>query len=143
MKKEEILQKLSEAKKGTYIKLTKIKDYGSGCVKESDLVMRIGVSYANMKINENKQTGELPWGHWLEGFENLVVEHKGNLYIRVATKDPKNPELSTDVLATRYLLNGEEVNKETIASIIGEKKMTSKPSTVYNIKFENIVKIGK
>ena len=85
----------------------------------------------------------MPWGKWLEGYENLVIEHKNNLYMRVTVKDPSNPNLKTDILATRYLLNGEEVSRETVAEIIGEKKMTTKESLVYNINFENIIKIGK
>ena len=56
MTNQEILQKLGEVKKGRYINFTKIKDLGSGIVKESDMVIRLGINYANMKINENKQT---------------------------------------------------------------------------------------
>ena len=75
MTNNEILSKLATIKKGRYISLTKVKDCGNGVVKESDMVIRLGVNYANMKINENKQTGELPWGHWVPGLENLVIEH--------------------------------------------------------------------
>ena len=78
MTNQEILTKLAEAKKGRYINLTKAKDLGQGIVKESDMVIRLGVAYSNMKINEDRQTGQLPWGRWVEGLENLVIEHKGN-----------------------------------------------------------------
>lgn len=143
MTNQEILQKLAEVKKGRYINLTKIKDLGSGIVKESDMVIRLGVNYANMKINENKQTGQLPWGRWVEGLENLVVEHKGKYYLRITSTDPSHPESGADVIATRYLRNGQEISKEEVIYLIGENKTSSSASPVYNVKFENIVKLGK
>lgn len=143
MTNQEILMKLAEAKKGRYINLTKVKNLGQGIVKESDMVIRLGVAYANMKINENKMTGKLPWGQWVEGLENLVVEHKGNYYLRVTSTDPSNPENGSDVIATRYLLNGQEVTKGEVASMLGEPKVRTSASPVYNIKFENILKLGR
>lgn len=143
MTNQEILQKLGEVKKGRYINFTKIKDLGSGIVKESDMVIRLGINYANMKINENKQTGQLPWGRWVEGLENLVVEHKGKYYLRITSTDPSHPESGADVIATRYLRNGQEISKEEVIYMIGETKTSSKASPVYNVKFENIVKLGK
>lgn len=141
MTNQEILMKLAEAKKGRYINLTKTKDLGQGIVKESDMVIRLGVSYANMQINENRQTGQLPWGKWVEGLENLVIEHKGNYYLRITSTDPANPENGADVIATRYLMNGVEVTKQEVRALIGEEKGGASP--VYNVKFDNILKLGK
>ena len=141
MTNQEILTKLAEAKKGRYINLTKAKDLGQGIVKESDMVIRLGVSYANMQINENKQTGSLPWGKWVEGLENLVIEHKGKYYLRITSTDPANPKSGADVIATRYLMNGVEVTKQEVRALIGEEKSGASP--VYNIKFDNILKLGK
>ena len=141
MTNQEILMKLAEAKKGRYINLTKTKDLGQGIVKESDMVIRLGVSYANMQINENRQTGQLPWGKWVEGLENLVIEHKGNYYLRITSTDPANPESGADVIATRYLMNGVEVTKQEVRALIGEEKGGASP--VYNVKFDNILKLGK
>lgn len=141
MTNQEILTKLAEAKKGRYINLTKSKDLGQGIVKESDMVIRLGVSYANMQINENRQTGSLPWGKWVEGLENLVIEHKGNYYLRITSTDPANPESGADVIATRYLMNGVEVTKQEVRALIGEEKGGASP--VYNVKFDNILKLGK
>lgn len=142
MTNQEILNTLATVKKGRYISLTKIKDLGGGIVKESDMRIRIGVSYANMAVNANKQTGSLPWGTWVPGLENLVVEHKGSYYLRISSTTPENPESGADVIATRYIRNGQQIAKEEVVSIIGEKKMTSRPSLVYNIKFDNIVRLG-
>ena len=45
----------------------------------------------------------LPWGAWVEGFENKLIEHKGNLYLRyydVANAKPKVVWLVDGRLAT-------------------------------------------
>ena len=135
MTNNEILAKLSQAKKGKYIQLSKIKDLGNGVTKVSDLVIRLGVDYANMKINEGREVGSLPWGHWVEGLEGLVIEHKGNYYLRVASAYSNNGKCV-------YLLNGNEISKEEVVSLVGEKKLESKALDVYNIKFENILELG-
>ena len=142
MTNQEILNKLAETKNGRYIHLTKKKDLGQGITKESDMRIRIGVAYANMKINENKETGSLPWGEWVPGLENLVVSHKGNYYLRITSVNPENLESGADVTATRYIKDGQQISKEEVINLIGEKKVSSTPSTVYNIKFENIIRLG-
>ena len=142
MNAQEILQKLQNTKKGTYVSLTKVKDLGNGITKESDMRIRVGVSYKNLKVNQEKETQSLPWGKWVEGLENLVVEHKGNYYLRITSTNPGDLENSNDVIATRYIKNGVEISKEEVISEIGEKKLVSNPSMVYNIKFENIIRIG-
>lgn len=143
MKNQEILSKLAEIKKGRYINFTKVKDLGKGIVKESDMVIRLGVNYANMKINKDRETGSLPWGKWVEGLENLVVEHKGNYYLRITSTDPANPESGADVIATRYLMDGQEISKAQVIEMIGESKLSGNASPVYNVKFENIVRLGR
>lgn len=141
MTNAEILTTLGNVKKGCYVKLTKVKDLGNGVTKESDMRIRLGVAYANMSINEGRQTAPLAWGHWVEGLENIVLEHKGNYYLRVSSTNPEHLEDSKDVIATRYLLNNEEISYEEASALIGNKK-SSKPSPVYNIKFENIKSLG-
>lgn len=143
MKNQEILTKLAEIKKGRYFSLTKVKELGKGIVKESDMVIRLGVSYANMAINKDRETGSLPWGQWVEGLENLVVEHKGNYYLRITSTDPANPESGADVIATRYLMEGQEISKAQVIEMIGEKKLSGSASSVYTVKFENIIRLGK
>ena len=142
MTNQEILTKLAEAKKGRYINLTKAKDLGQGIVKESDMVIRLGVAYSNMKINEDRQTGQLPWGRWVEGLENLVgLSIKAIFYLRISSTDPANPESGADVVATRYLKDGAEITKHDVLTLVGEQKGSASP--VYNVKFENILKLGR
>lgn len=137
MTNQEILNKLGEVKKGRYISLKKKKDLGEGVVKISDLVIRLGVDYANMKINENRETPIQPlkWGNWVEGLEGLVIEHKGNYYLRVASSY-SNTNKST------YYLNEQPISKEEVVALLGEKKVQSGNPDVYNIKFENIIELG-
>lgn len=142
MNAQEILQKLQNTKKGTYVSLTKIKDLGNDIIKESDMRIRVGVNYKNLKANKNKEIQPLPWGKWVKGLENLVVEHKGNYYLRITSTNPNDLEKASDVIATRYIQNGKEISKEEVINQIGEKKLTSSPSMVYNIKFDNIIRIG-
>lgn len=152
---KEIIAKILEAKKGRYINFTKEKDLGEGIRKETDMVIRLGVDYSHMKINADRETGSLPWGHWIPGLENLVIEHtkidkktgeelETNYYLRISSIDPAHPDNGASVVATRYIdANGKQLTKEQAIAIVGEKKLESKPSAVYNVKFENIIKIGK
>ena len=104
--------------------------------------IRVGVNYKNLKANKNKEIQPLPWGKWVKGLENLVVEHKGNYYLRITSTNPNDLEKASDVIATRYIQNGVEISKEEVINQIGEKKLASSPSMVYNIKFDNIIRIG-
>lgn len=136
MTEQEIFEKLKEIKKGRYISLRKTKDLGSGVTKVSDLVIRLGVDYSKMKINEGRQTGSLPWGHWVEGYEQLVIEHKGIYYLRVASSYTKHNR-------SYYYMDGQEITKAEALSVVGAKKMESKNPDIYNIRFDNIIHIGK
>lgn len=155
MTNQEIITKILEAKKGRYINFTKEKDLGEGYRKVTDMVIRLGVDYSHMSINADRETGSLPWGHWVSGLENLVIEHTKvdkktgetigpNYYLRISSRTPEHPDSGADVVATRYYnAQGKEVTKEEVLSVVGEKKMESHASAVYNVKFENIIKIGK
>lgn len=136
MTNQQIINKLQTIKKGQYVSLTKIKDLGKGASKVSDMVIRLGVDFANMKVNEGRESiGSLPWGNWVNGLEGLVIEHKGNYYLRVASSYANNAK-------TTYYINNEEVSKEAVEELIGVKKLEGKASDVYNIKFENILALG-
>lgn len=137
MTNQEILNKLGNVKKGRYIALRKKKDLGEGVEKISDLVIRLGVDYANMAINKDRTTPIQPlkWGHWVEGLEGLVIEHKGNYYLRVASSYSNNGKCI-------YLKDGQEVSKEVVEALVGAKKLESQACDVYNIKFENIIALG-
>ena len=140
MTNEEILLSLGEVKKGTFLKLRKVKSYKHGVTKVSDLVIRLGVNYGNIKAVRDKigerEVGSLPWGNWVEGYEGLVIEHKGNYYLRV-TNDYCDRNHST------YFNGDVEISRADAIAIEGEKAIVSNGNPdVYNIKFENIISIG-
>lgn len=152
---QQILDALKEYVNGHYFNLTKEKDLGQGIRKETDMKFRFGINYSHMAINKDKDIGSLPWGHWVPGLENLVIEHtkvldkktgetETNYYLRVTSCDPAHPESGADVIATRYIdANGNLITKAEAIAIVGEKKLQGSPRPVYNIKFSNIIKIGK
>lgn len=137
MTNEEIIQTMLSKKKGRYVNLKKEKDLGNGVKKITDMVIRLGVDYANMKVNEDRQSeiGSLPWGHWVEGLEGYVIEHKGKYYLRVASS-------YSNTTKSIYTLNGVEVDKEEVETLVAPSKMKSSQADVYNIKFENIIELG-
>lgn len=141
MTNNEILERLSSIRNGAYLKVTKEKDLGQNIKKISTLKLRKGVKTNNMSIYKDKQVGPLPWGNWVEGLENLVIEYKGNYYLRLVSTDPENIGSGKDIISTQYLLNDMVVNKNEVISILCENKIKSKGSPIYNIKFENILAI--
>lgn len=150
MDKIDILNKIKSVKRGCYFGFTKSKDLGNGVVKESDMRIRLGCAYSNLSINKDVVTGELPWGHWVEGLENYVIEHtkkdkktgeeETNYYLRITSCTPENPESGADVIDTRYFKDGIQITKEEAKAICDPKAFESHASAVYNIKFSNIVK---
>lgn len=142
MENQAILDFLKGTKKGTYIHLKKSKDLGEGISKLTEMRIRVGVAYANMAINEGKEIGSLPWGHWVDGLENLVIEHKGKYYLRITSSDPSNVENSNDVISTCYIKEGRPITKEEVLSVLEPSKIESKPNPIYNIKFENILELS-
>lgn len=141
-----ILNQLANIKKGSYLKLKKVKHYKNGVDKVSDLVIRLGINYGNIKAVQEKlngrEVGSLPWGHYLKGYEGLVIEHtnkKGETkyYLRVA-----NDYLDRN--KSYYYLNGNEISREEAIAIEGEKQIkgSGESPDVYNIEFSNLLSLG-
>lgn len=130
----EILKQIKALKKGKYVRLIKSKDLGNGVEKFTTMTIRVGVDTRKMKAYEGKEVGQLPWGQWLEGYEGLVIAHKGNHYLRVASA-------CTNTTKSIYYHNEKEITKEQALELVGSKKLASAPSDVYTIRFDNIVEI--
>ena len=58
----------------------------------------------------NFKSESLPWGKWVEGFENKILEHKGEYYARFYEKKNDHREVY-------YLVNGELATEEEVAII--------------------------
>lgn len=135
MTREEVLKVIDEKRNGT-IELVKTKDFGKGIIKETTMTVELGVDYKTLveaKEYDSKERHPLPWGHWLEGYENLIIEHKDTYYLRVA-----NPK----TVGSRYMVEGVETDPETAEKLIAPSKLKSSESVIYNIKFENIKQLN-
>ena len=152
MKLEELLAVLGTIKKGAYVSINKRKDYGKGVTKITTMRTRIGCDYSKMKnviakraeaqlmgrdMSAGTSGGSLPWGNWVSGYEKLIIEHKGNYYLRIA-------ECYTKGIASRnsqYYYNGEPVSKEAIVDKVAPSKLKSSAAGVYTVKLDDIISI--
>ena len=135
-----IIDIIDTLKKGAYCTIeyitNKSKKNGPLVEKKTTRTFRTGVTYANMKINANKVTGPLPWGHWVANYENYLIEHKGKYYLRVTNSFNHTSK-------TNWLLNGKEVDGQELVNqrLINEKELMD-DMIVKVIPIDNIIKIG-
>ena len=120
------------------------KKAGHTAYKVSHVTVRKGIDYDAQKsvqdkvLNEGKVlTHELPWGEWSTepGEENLIINHKGNKYIRLYS--------SPNESIVKYFLDDVEVSLDelkdsglVLASFF--KPSTEKPDAM-TVKIENIL----
>jgi hypothetical protein len=85
--------------------------------------VQVGVDYdARESVQAARASGEapavnagLPWGRWLPGHENYVIEHKGKHYVRLyPVRDAAGNPRSCKVV---YRINGVRVAKHQLAGI--------------------------
>jgi hypothetical protein len=103
----------------TTIKLP--KKYGiDGVVTKvaSNMQVQLNYNYENAVNNRLERQGdtrifttqELPWGKWVKGQENKLIEHKGELYLRIyLMKNTKSDKA--------YFVNGVAATQEQVATI--------------------------
>ena len=92
--------------------------------------VQLNYSYENAVNNRiEKQGGErtfvaqsLPWGSWVEGQENKLIEHKGNLYLRYY--EYKGAEYKQT-----WFVDGEQASAEQFSAIINYLESKKKPSS--------------
>lgn len=107
--------------------------------KITKAVLQYGYSYENAVNNrvaegEEFKADELPWGEWVDGFENKILIHKGELYVRLYEK--KN-----DSRQVFYLINGELATDEQVAIIKQfTPKSNSKKQEEVGLEYEEQVK---
>lgn len=137
---QETFKLIEIIKKGAFTKISQkttkkpLAKYADSTIeKYTDLVVRMGISYPNMKQNQNRVTGPLPWGKWMAGYENYLIEHKGKVYLRLY-KGSVHKEKSV------WYLNG----KETTQKYLEENKIIGKQydKDCYTILIDNIISIG-
>jgi hypothetical protein len=98
--------------------------------KVTDAVIRTGIDYANLSVNADTDTGELPWGEW--SVFPYIIEHRGALYARLYVKDGS--------VRTRYFIDGVEATREAFDSHLtpsARKPRKSNGGTI-TVRLENV-----
>jgi hypothetical protein len=67
-----------------------------------------GVEYASLAVNNDRETGSLPWGEW--AIYPYVVTHKGGEYARLYTVD--------GTIRTTYMVDGTIVRREEFLALL-------------------------
>lgn len=145
MTKQEITTKIENIKKGTYITIeyetpmvTKSAFKNETVTKRTRGVFRLGVAYGKMKINQGKEIEGLPYGEWVEGMVNCLIQKGEQYYLRITKSLNKKHKVFNS-----YFLNGEEINYEDLMAKDMLRKQSPSTSPIRTIKIENIIRIGK
>lgn len=111
--------------------------------KTTTTTVRVGISYQNMKsVQAKAENGyelkhELNWGVWSTDHPGLLIEHKGNIYLRMYNS-PNKPK-------SVYFLNGKEISKEDLISkgIVQDSywKKTNESVDCFTVNITNIEEI--
>ena len=150
MNLDEIKTAIHSHNKGSFITIetcktlkTKKAYADKSIVKVSRMTGRFGIDYNHIsKVQQKRESGELPkeaqklpWGNWMKDEEGYLIEHKGKVYVRVATSPNKTK--------STYLVNGVPTDEDTVKSmcLASEFHKGEKPD-VMTISANNIVRIG-
>jgi len=153
MELSELLQKLDAKQNGAFINVVytgelpltaAAKKAGMTARKVTEMTIRKGIDYDKQQSVQNKiangkvLTHELPWGNWKAGHEGLIIEHKGQDYVRLYAGPNK--------AKTKYFINGTEqayADLEKLNCLVNsffKPKMEEKPDAM-TIKISNILEI--
>ena len=91
--------------------------------------VRTGVEFKNLAVNENRETGSLPWGKW-EVYP-YAIQHKGNRYIRLYLGNS---------MKVFYLVDGVKVANHVAKAMLPKSTSTGKPSCI-TVKEAGLVSI--
>lgn len=84
--------------------------------KESTATVMTGVEYQGLAVNNDRETGALPWGEWL--MYPYIIGHKGSEYARLYTVD--------GTIRTTYKVDGKIVRREDYLDLLQPKARESK-----------------
>ena len=157
----EIINILNTKNNGAYFKIqyatdarisASAKKAGHSVVKITTATARKGITYKNLgavqrRLEEKVANGEmtkeealnykphLSWGQWKKGFENLLLEHKGNDYLRLYTSPNKSK--------VRWMVDGVEMTKDEVKAtgfVLDSywKEKDTKDRDCYDVKVANI-----
>lgn len=135
-----IIAKLSNKTKGSWFKMSYISDLpmtaqakreGMVALKYTTGTFRWGISYKNLKSVKTKDEAtklsggvvdhSLKWGTWDEQYPELIINHKGQQYVRLYSSPNKSK--------STYYLNGRPISKEDLMALgIIQKSYWNKPA---------------
>jgi len=108
--------------------------------KQVSATLRAGITYENMKVNEDKETGPLPWGEWEN--VNYTIAHKGQRYVRLTPSASKGQRPTS-----RFFADGVEVTREAFAAYLtpseAKKLLEGESPTCFNVKESNLIGLGE
>lgn len=120
-----------------------LKGFEGRIAKETIGNFRIGVDYANMKINKDKITGSLPYGSF--EYSNEIIYSPTSDTYQLRLTQTMNKSMVPNV---KWYLDGKEISKEELIEMkaLGSKQRENKPfnpeeNPVFNVKLENIIEI--
>lgn len=79
-------------------------------VKYTQATVMTGVEYKDLAVNNDRETGPLPWGEW--AVYPYIITHKGKDYARMNTVD--------GTLRTTYTVDGAIVTREQFGEYLTE-----------------------
>ena len=146
MENKELQNKLSTYTKGTFIKMEYKSNPTPLAAHKGDLiekvskgVYRLGITYANMKVNANRITGPLKSGQWRNGLENYIidsVDKKGIQKSKLRVYTTKHKTI------TKWFLNGVETTKQWLIDNGYISSAQSGPRLCFDVLIDNIISIG-
>lgn len=149
MTTEKLLRVLKDRQKGTFINVTyrsndkpRAEFRSAELHKVTQAVVRFGIKYGNMEkirsaIAEGLRGPVKPrsWGEWVDGFENILLQHKGNYYLNVYPSEHRRH--------TWYYVNGIQVSPEAYQKYLRPSDQNKKRPTTMTVNIDNIISLGK
>lgn len=110
------------------------KGYVNRVRKETTGCVHLGLNYKELMASKGVQIGNngLPYGVWVNGYENVLIEHNGNYQVRMYPCD-------TAKTNTEWYLDNNPITKQELIDM-GILKAQNKPHTeCFNVKLENVI----
>ncbi|MBR3208907.1 MAG: hypothetical protein IKF82_01430 [Bacilli bacterium] len=116
-----------------------LKGFEGRITKETVGNFRIGVEYANMKVNEGKVVGSLPYGFYELRNEIIYSPSSDTHQLRLTnTMGSNKPKV-------KWYLDGNEITKDELIAMnalgASQRKVGGEPPLVINVKLDDIIEI--
>jgi hypothetical protein len=103
--------------------------------------VRYGIAYANIGEVKNaiasglrEEIQPLPWGTWRKGFENMIIDHKGIEYCRLAAGTFENMTRQTE-----WTIDGKPATYEqALPFLLASEKPTEEKPLVFCVKADSL-----